>query len=227
MVEPNKEETQDPTAAAAAEKPPAEEKKETNNADLEYVFKADRDTWPPRPFEKVPPKPYPDDGNPDMYTPENIEKRDALRSHPNVKSGIETFMKRFTRSGTTKLCTKDEYVRVFVRVGQILRPGIDIDDLGKIIREDFDNDCREKKRPRQPVEGEELKEQDEEEEEAPRQMEQIDDDKLQEALFELADTWCPNIDDGEYKEFFEMLDRRFDNPYPNADGMDPLGGDVL
>ena len=53
------------------------------------------------------------------------------------------------------------------------------------------------------------------------------DEQLQEALFELADTWCPNIDDLEYKEFFELLDKRFDNPYPNAEGMDPLGGDVL
>ena len=118
MVEPNKEETQDPTASPdKVEKPPVEEKKETNNPDLEYVFKADRDTWPPRPFEKVPPKPYPDDGNPNMYTPENIEKRAALRTHPNVRAGIDTFMKRFTRNNTTKICTKDEYVRVFVRVG--------------------------------------------------------------------------------------------------------------
>ena len=45
-----------------------------------------------------------------------------------------------------------------------------------------------------------------------------------EALFELADTWCPNIDDQEYKEFFELLDKKYDNPYPNAEGLDPLAG---
>ena len=61
-------------------------------------------------------------------------------------------------------------------------------------------------------------------EEAPTQSEIIDDEKLQEALFELADTWCPNIDDMEYKEFFEMLDKRYDNPFANAEGMDPLAG---
>ena len=126
------------------------------------------------------------------------------------------------------MCSKDEYVRVFVRVGQILRPGIDIDDLSKIIQEEFDNDCREKKKKivqKINEDGEEVKEVvEEEEEEAPRQSEQIDDEKLQEALFELADTWCPNIDDQEYKEFFELLDKRYDNPYPNAEGLDPLAG---
>ena len=163
---PAKETTQDPTIL----KPLEEEKKETNNPDLEYVFRSDRDTWPPRPFEKVPPKPYPDDGNPYMYTPENMEKREALKNHPNVKSGIETILKRFTRPATTKICTKDEYVRVFVRIGQILRPGIDIDDLGKIVREDFDNDCREKKKivTKKGDDGEEEhKEIPEEEEEEP------------------------------------------------------------
>ena len=90
--EPN-EETQDPTQKPEEKKAPTlpavEEKKETDNKDLEYVFKADRDNWPPRPLEKLPPKPYPDDGNPNMYTPENIEKREKLREHPNVKAGIE------------------------------------------------------------------------------------------------------------------------------------------
>ena len=210
--------------------PVVEEKKETNNPYLEYVFKADRDTWPPRPFEKIPPKPYPDDGNPEMYTPENMEKRDGLRSDTRVRISISDFAaKRFTRPGNSKICSKDEYVRVFIRVGQILRPGIDIDDLGKMIREDFDNDCREKKKRPKLEDGEEPKDpvEDEAEEEAPRQSESIDDEKLQEALFELADTWCPNIDAAEYEEFFQLLDKRFDNPYPNAEGHDPLGGDIL
>ena len=146
------EETQDPTANPEEEEkkpvlPSMEEKKETNNKDLEFVFKNDRDSWPPRPLMHIPPKPYPDDGNPEMYTEENIERREQLRNHPNVKSGIEQFLRRFTRTGKDKKnCPKEEYVRVFVRVGQILRPGIDIDDLGKIIQEEFDNDCRERKR---------------------------------------------------------------------------------
>jgi hypothetical protein len=43
--------------------------------------------------------------------------------------------------------TKDEYFRVFINVGMILRPGIDADDLQKIIKEDFDNDSMDKAIP--------------------------------------------------------------------------------
>lgn len=33
---------------------------------------------------------------------------------------------------------------IFINVGMILRPGIDADDLQKIIKEDFDNDSADK-----------------------------------------------------------------------------------
>ena len=33
-------------------------------------------------------------------------------------------------------------------------------------------------------------------------------DKLYEALFTMADTWCPDIDEFRYKEFFGQLDYR-------------------
>ena len=102
------------------------------------------------------------------------------------------------------MCSKDEYCRVFIKVGQILRPGIDTDDLAKIIREDFDSDSQEKKKPKK--EGEEVD--GEEEDQPPRHLDQLDNEKLEAALFELADTWCPNIDDMEYKEFFDVLDRK-------------------
>ena len=44
------------------------------------------------------------------------------------------------------MCTKDEYCRVFMKVGQILRPGIDTDELARLIREDFENDTQPRKR---------------------------------------------------------------------------------
>ena len=147
---PQNDEVQDPTQNPEVEAkkpvlPPVEEKKETNNKDLEYVFNHERDNWP-SPLVCLPPKPYPDDGNAFMYTPENVQRRESLRHHPNVKAGIEQFMKRFTRPGKTLMCSKDEYVRVFLRVGQILRPGLDIEDMQKLLTEEFESDCREKKR---------------------------------------------------------------------------------
>ena len=53
------------------------------------------------------------------------------------------------------MCNKDEYCKVFMKVGQILRPGIDTDELAKIIREDFDSDTQpRKRRKRQSAEDE-------------------------------------------------------------------------
>ena len=40
----------------------------------------------------------------------------------------------------------------------------------------------------------------------------MDEPKLINALFELADTWCQNINEYEYKEFFEQLDHRLQFP---------------
>ena len=127
--------------------------------ELQYVFQPGRDHFPA--------KPYYDDGNPSMYTEENMKAREALRTHPNVKAGIENFLKNFQRTGKDKVCSKDEYCRVFIKVGQILRPGIDIDELGKIIREDFDSDCQDRKAPHR--EGEDAQAQ-ENDDQAPRSL---------------------------------------------------------
>ena len=110
-------------------KPNEENPNPIKSKDLQYVFQPGRDHFPA--------KPYFDDGNPSMYTQENIKAREALRTHPNVKAGIENFMKNFRKEGQKGMISKDEYCRVFIKVGQILRPGIDTDELAKIIREDF------------------------------------------------------------------------------------------
>jgi hypothetical protein len=46
----------------------------------------------------------------------------------------------------------------------------------------------------------------------PKTYEFIDQQKLYRALFELADVWCPGIDEAEYKAFFTEL--RFKLKYP-------------
>ena len=118
-----------PTTTAAEENP-----NKIDNVDLAYVFKSNRDHFPA--------KPYYDDGNPEMYTKENREKRAGLRTNVVVKTAIENFMReQFDRSGgKNPVINKDEYFKVFVKIGMILRPGIDADDLAKLIKEDFDND---------------------------------------------------------------------------------------
>ncbi len=46
----------------------------------------------------------------------------------------------------------------------------------------------------------------------PKTYEFIEKRKLFVALFELADVWCPNIDEYEYKAFFEELKFKFRYP---------------
>ena len=102
-----------------------------------------------------------------------------------------------------------------MKIGAVLRPSIDADDLSKLVREDFELDSMDKFTP-PPVdrsgetnEAEEMKKaeqaQQEFEQQQQKQYDYLDDEKLYEALFVLADTWCPNIDDIEYKEFFTTL----------------------
>ena len=41
-------------------------------------------------------------------------------------------------------CSKEEYFKVFMKIGMILRPGIEADDLQRIIKEDFELDSMDK-----------------------------------------------------------------------------------
>ena len=45
--------------------------------------------------DNFPAKPYYEDGNPEMYTKENMDKRDALKKSDIVVSAIEEFMQEF------------------------------------------------------------------------------------------------------------------------------------
>ena len=48
-------------------------------------------------------------------------------------------------------------------------------------------------------------EKEEEEAEPPKNTDALTEEQLHDALFELADTWCPSILEDEYVEFFEVL----------------------
>ena len=120
-------------------KPNEENPNPIKSKDLQYVFQPGRDHFPA--------KPYYEDGDPTMYTSENMDARDELRDNPRVREQIHEFVtKQFVLQGNSKMCTKDEYCRVFMKVGQILRPGIDTDELARLIREDFENDTQPRKR---------------------------------------------------------------------------------
>ena len=41
-------------------------------------------------------------------------------------------------------CSKEEYFKIFMKIGMVLRPGIEADDLQRIIKEDFELDSMDK-----------------------------------------------------------------------------------
>lgn len=65
----------------------AGDKSSVKNSEIQYLFSADRDQFPS--------KPYHEDGNPDMYTKENIAKRQALYRNDMVEEAINDFIKEF------------------------------------------------------------------------------------------------------------------------------------
>ena len=93
----------------------------------------------------------------------------------------------------------------------ILRPGIEADDLQRIIKEDYELDSQDMNAP-----GKEDKEDNggadggnaAEADNVPRSHDKLDASKLYDALFVMSDTWCPDIDEFQYKEFFSQLDWR-------------------
>ena len=75
-------------------------------------------------------------------------KRDELKDSPAVRGALVDFVGNHfvLTGGSNRLCTKDEYIRTLMKVGQVLRPGIDTEELAKLIREDFESDTQPRKR---------------------------------------------------------------------------------
>ena len=90
------------------------------NKDIGFIFNPARDNFPA--------KPYYEDGNPELYSSEKWKSRQELKNDSTVQESIREFMNLFHKTGNG-IITKDEYFRVFLKVGMILRPGIDPDDL--------------------------------------------------------------------------------------------------
>ena len=172
-----------------------------------YIFKSNRDAFPA--------KPYHEDGNPDMYTDEKLKERALLKTSAIVDAAIRSFMQKHFTKQKAGTYSKEEYLRVFSKVGGALRPTMDPDDLLKELKRDFENDTRDKVEVFEPKkDGEEdegkndTQQKKVEEPEAPITYDYLDETKLYEALYELADHWCLGTDDIEIKEFFKHLEFR-------------------
>jgi len=153
------------------------------NPDIAMLFNPNRDVFPS--------KPYYEDGNPDLYSDDNLLKRTELKTDPTVSEAIRDFINLFKKSSNGSV-TKEEYFRVFMKIGMILRPNTDPDELQKLIKDDFDREFEQ-----MPAENQNSA------------HDSISGDRLYDSLYELADIWCPNVDSTEIKAFFEALKFRF------------------
>ena len=135
-----------------------------------------------------------------MYSENNMQKRDDLKDSPSVRGAIVDFVSNhFTLQGNSnRLCSKDEYIRTLMKVGQVLRPGIDTEELAKLIREDFESDQQPRKRRKKKTDDDDEQaeappEDEAQEAEPPKNADALTEEQLHDSLFELADTWCPSI----------------------------------
>ena len=83
------------------------------NPNLQYVFNPKRDTFPS--------KYYYEDGNPEMFSKENIEKREALAERPDINAAIDKFIDLHFQSMKMDKCSKEDYLKVFSQSCEILR----------------------------------------------------------------------------------------------------------
>ena len=111
---------EDPAAGANVDDPSDSSKIKSKG--LQHVFNQARDLFPKFPV------PYYEDGDPEMYTPENIAKRKALKNNDLVKEAIEDFKKEFDL-GPKGNCSKETYFKVFTNIAFILKPGFEADEL--------------------------------------------------------------------------------------------------
>ena len=85
-------------------------------------------------------------GDASMYTTENMDARKNLKKSARLAQFINDFMdKHFKLKGMEpRMCSKDEYCKVFMKVGLILRPGIREDELSRTLEDDWKQDAKRK-----------------------------------------------------------------------------------
>ena len=112
-------------------------------------------------------------------------------------------MSLFAKTGhnQNRVIPREEYHRVFMHIGYILRPGLEHEELNQLVKKDFDDDCMDKDEHGKEVHHAE----DDGQHNRYGMSESIDEKKLYDAIFELVDTWVPNINEMEYKNFLEVL----------------------
>ena len=104
-----------------------------------------------------------------------------------------------------------------------------LDDLNEMLKDEFDLDAKPKPKKTKKVKTDDDEEEEQEEQPVqkedevcvPEQIEELSEELLRRAIFELADTWCPNVDHEEYIEFLKILMEKYRYQKNMGDGGDP------
>ncbi|EAS07708.2 hypothetical protein TTHERM_00497620 (macronuclear) [Tetrahymena thermophila SB210] len=168
-----------------------QKKKQSQKRSLDIIF----DKATKQKEKQLIDKHYYQDGDPTMYTKENLQQRNALKEDPDVKNAIQKFMNIYTWDSNGKL-NLESYLFVHTGLAEILRDDLQeemkADELKFILQQDWQHDSRGK--------------------------EYMTKDDLYDSLFELVDIWVPDIDKDEYVAFFEYINntlsrKGYKNPY--------------
>ena len=133
------------------------------------VFAQDRDNFPK--------KCYYYDGNPDMYTKKAQIERKALKNDETVKNAITEFIRQHAKpsnAGKDKQYGWQTYSELYLKIGAILRPNTDTEDLQKLVKEDFERDCMD---PQPEIESSDEENKEDDEGERRNDSDEDDDDQ--------------------------------------------------
>jgi hypothetical protein len=134
-----------------------------------------------------------DQGNLDHYTADALALRLALRNEPGLKRAINRYWNILDlEKNSEHHLVKSSYYELFERLYKALTQIEDREVANEKAEEDWDRD----------VENHRYAPSEEEDAEAPHAM---SGQMFYSSLFELADTWCENIDVLEYIEFLELV----------------------
>lgn len=123
-------------------------------------------------------KAYHLDGDTAMYTESSIVTRSNLKYEPIVIESINDFINLY-QTDPKGLIGRKEYERMYHKLCSVLRISIDPSEKRKILDDDWKKDSK--------------------------GQDKMTKEMLFDAMFELCDVWCPNIDPHEYKEFFDQI----------------------
>ena len=112
-----------------------------------------------------------------MYTKKAQLERKGLKNDETVKNAITEFIRQHAKpsnAGKDKQYGWQTYSELYLKIGAILRPNTDTEDLQKLVKEDFERDCMD---PQPEIESSDEENKEDDEGERRHDSDEDDDDQ--------------------------------------------------